>query len=148
MPMRAPPNPIAETSRPVLPRGRRGIAAPPAGAALMPAAADAITNCLLLCGMPPSYHTSLAILSSMECAICEKRRPRRFCPAVRGQICPICCGESREMTLECPLDCEFLVEARKHERAAELRPEDFPNKDIEVTEELITANENLLLVLG
>src|SRR6185295_2885304 len=52
----------------------------------------------------------------MACAICETRRPRRFCPGVRGDICAICCGTEREVTVTCPLDCEYLREARKHDR--------------------------------
>jgi len=55
----------------------------------------------------------------MECAICQTRRPRRFCPGVRGEICSLCCGAEREVTVDCPLDCEFLREARRHEKAPE-----------------------------
>ena len=53
----------------------------------------------------------------MACAICETRRPRRFCPGVRGDICSICCGTEREVTVDCPLDCEYLQEARRHDKA-------------------------------
>ena len=35
----------------------------------------------------------------MSCSICEKRKEKRFCPAVHGRICPQCCGESREITV-------------------------------------------------
>ena len=38
----------------------------------------------------------------MSCAICEKRKEKRFCPAIHGRICPQCCGEQREVTLDCP----------------------------------------------
>ena len=82
----------------------------------------------------------------MQCAICETRRPKRFCPGVRGDICPTCCGNEREMTVECPLDCEYLMEARKHDRRTE--PIEFPNRDIEVSEKLIRENEPLLIALS
>ena len=84
----------------------------------------------------------------MECAICGTRRPRRFCPGVRGDICPICCGTEREVSVECPLDCEFLREARKHERPPDLAGSELPNSDIEVTDKLLREHEPLLTFIG
>lgn len=52
----------------------------------------------------------------MSCAICEIRKEKRFCPAVHGRICPQCCGEQREVTLDCPSDCPYLQQARAHEK--------------------------------
>jgi hypothetical protein len=52
----------------------------------------------------------------MSCAICEIRKEKRFCPAVHGRICPQCCGEQREVTLDCPSDCPYLLQAREHEK--------------------------------
>src|SRR5258708_8913499 len=49
-----------------------------------------------------------------SCAICEERKEKRFCPAVHGKICPQCCGEQREVTLDCPSDCPYLRQAREH----------------------------------
>ncbi|MGA2740171.1 MAG: hypothetical protein ABSG65_22360 [Bryobacteraceae bacterium] len=81
----------------------------------------------------------------MACAICGIRKPRRFCPGVRGDICTLCCGNEREVTVDCPLDCPFLQEARKHERAEPLNPNEFPNQDIRVTEEFLEEHEPLLV---
>lgn len=52
----------------------------------------------------------------MSCAICETRKEKRFCLAVHGKICPQCCGEQREVTLDCPSECVYLQQARQHER--------------------------------
>jgi hypothetical protein len=52
----------------------------------------------------------------LACAICNKRKEKRFCPAVHGRICPQCCGEQREVTLDCPNECVYLQQARQHER--------------------------------
>jgi hypothetical protein len=52
----------------------------------------------------------------VSCAICEIRKEKRFCPAVHGRICPQCCGEQREVTLDCPSDCPYLQQAREHEK--------------------------------
>jgi hypothetical protein len=84
----------------------------------------------------------------MACAICEKRRPRRFCPGVRGDICAICCGTEREVTVDCPLDCEYLQEARKHEHPPAVDEAQVPNRDIRVTERLIEEHEGLLAHLA
>src|SRR5882762_8630571 len=84
----------------------------------------------------------------MACAICETRRPRRFCPGVRGDICAICCGTEREVTVSCPLDCEYLREARKHDRPPLLDEAAMPNRDVKVTERMIEENEPLLSFLS
>lgn len=52
----------------------------------------------------------------MSCALCEERKEKRFCPAVHGRICPQCCGEQREVTLDCPSDCPYLLQARQQAR--------------------------------
>ena len=84
----------------------------------------------------------------MACAICQSRRPRRFCPGVRGDICTICCGTEREETVFCPLDCEYLREAHKHEKPASPQPSDVPNRDIRISEEFLHKNEELLAYLS
>jgi hypothetical protein len=84
----------------------------------------------------------------MACAICHTRRPRRFCPGVHGDICSICCGTEREVTVDCPLDCEFLREGRRHEKAQAPTGADFPNRDIKVSEKLLRDHEPLLIFLS
>lgn len=84
----------------------------------------------------------------MVCAICHTRRPRRFCPGVNGQICSICCGTEREVTVNCPFDCPFLHEARKHERPAPLAEDQIPNRDIRISESFLEEREPLLSAVG
>src|ERR1700730_1408956 len=86
--------------------------------------------------------------SAMKCRICDTRKPRRFCPGVSGDICSICCGNEREVTVDCPLDCPFLVEARAHEKPRDVKAEEIPNLDIPVSEEFLRSNEPLLVFLG
>lgn len=66
---------------------------------------------------------------------------------MRGDICPICCGTEREQTVHCPLDCEYLQEARRHEQPPIADPDTFPNKDISVTEQFLRDKEPLLLLI-
>lgn len=84
----------------------------------------------------------------MECAICRTRRPRRFCPGVKGDICSICCGTEREVTVGCPLDCEYLREARRHEKSAPVDPKQIPNLDIRFSEEFLGEHEALVATLA
>jgi len=79
------------------------------------------------------------------CKICQKRRARRFCPAVQGDICTLCCGTEREVSLSCPLECEYLREAHQHEKPVTINGNQLSNPDIIVDEEFIRDHEELLL---
>jgi hypothetical protein len=84
----------------------------------------------------------------MACAICQIRRPRRFCPGVHGEICAVCCGTEREVTVNCPLDCPHLKEARKHDRPVALAEEELPNREIRISEQFLEEHEELLSAVG
>ncbi len=83
----------------------------------------------------------------MSCAICESRKEKRFCLAVHGRICPQCCGEQREVTLDCPSECLYLQQARQHERPRSL--EDIPADElfpaIELPKHFIHDHEALVV---
>ena len=79
------------------------------------------------------------------CKICGKRRARRHCPAVHGDICAICCGTEREVSLSCPLECEYLQEAHRREKPMPIDEKQLPDPDIPVTEEFLRDHEELLL---
>jgi hypothetical protein len=86
----------------------------------------------------------------VTCAICEKRKEKRFCPAVHGRICPQCCGEQREVTLDCPSDCVYLQQAREHEKpraAADLDPASL-FLTVEVGDQFFYQHEHLILGLS
>ena len=86
----------------------------------------------------------------MSCAICEKRKEKRFCPAVHGRICPQCCGEQREVTLDCPSECIYLQQAREHEKLRAIEELDqselFPK--VEISQQFLYAQEHLILGLS
>ena len=79
------------------------------------------------------------------CKICGKRRARRACPAVEGDICTICCGTEREVSLSCPLHCEYLQDAHSHEKPVPIAEEQISYPEVKVTEEFIRDHEELLL---
>jgi len=85
----------------------------------------------------------------LSCAICEIRKEKRFCPAIHGRICPQCCGEQREVTLDCPSDCPYLLQAHEHEKP---RPADQLDAaglflHVEVSDQFMYEKEHLLMGL-
>jgi hypothetical protein len=86
----------------------------------------------------------------VTCAICEIRKEKRFCPAVHGRICPQCCGEQREVTLDCPSDCPYLLQAHEHEKprsAGQIDPAGL-FLQIEVSDQFMYEKEHLLMGLS
>jgi hypothetical protein len=75
----------------------------------------------------------------MVCPICEKRPAKRFCPAKGEKICAICCGREREVTIDCPSDCAYLVTAHRYEaeHRKPIPPDEFPYRDIEFPVEFV-----------
>lgn len=46
-------------------------------------------------------------MKKMVCEFCGKRA-KRYCPAVKANICPLCCGMKRGTEIECTADCRFF----------------------------------------
>jgi hypothetical protein len=75
------------------------------------------------------------------CQLCQKKRARRHCPGLAGDICPSCCGAERENTIDCPSACEYLQEARLRERPPTPAEDALPNRDIRISEDFLRENE-------
>ena len=85
----------------------------------------------------------------MSCPVCGKRPPKRYCPAMGEKICAVCCGREREVTIDCPLDCSYLIAAHRYERehreAEHRKPpspghdpqKDYPYKDVQFSVEFV-----------
>ncbi len=87
-------------------------------------------------------------MAPMACPICEKRKPKRFCPAKDAQICPRCCGEHREVTIACPLDCRYLRESRERDYSGDIDPKDFPHKEVEIEAAFLREHGELVETCG
>ena len=87
----------------------------------------------------------------MSCAICEIRKAKRFCPAVHGRICPQCCGEQREVTLDCPSDCPYLIQAHQHEKPRSMEQDQVDPAglflQVELSDQFMYEKEHLLMGL-
>lgn len=85
----------------------------------------------------------------LTCPICHLRKEKRFCPAVHGRICAQCCGEQREVTLDCPSDCAYLIQAREHEKPRSPDQIDPAGLflQVEVSDQFMYEHEHLLMGL-
>jgi hypothetical protein len=86
----------------------------------------------------------------VSCSICEKRKEKRFCLAVHGRICAQCCGEQREVTLDCPRECGYLQQAREHEKPRSVADLDREAllPQVEIPEQFIYEHEHLVVGLS
>jgi hypothetical protein len=78
------------------------------------------------------------------------RREKRFCPAVHGRICAQCCGEQREVTLDCPSGCPYLQQAREHEKPRSMSQFDAASLflEVEIPDQFLYEREPLLTGLS
>ena len=67
---------------------------------------------------------------------------------MHGDICSICCGMEREVSVHCPFECPYLQEARRHEEPPVADPATYPNQDIRVSEQFLRDHEPLLLFVA
>lgn len=82
----------------------------------------------------------------MACPICNKRKPKRFCPARAESICSICCGTEREVSIDCPSDCMHLVASRQYDMTRlEIDWEKVPFAEIKFGRSFAETHEQLLI---
>lgn len=77
---------------------------------------------------------------------------------MHGRICAQCCGEQREVTLDCPSDCIYLLQARSQSRSQSRHPEGaLPNggfdrdalfPEVEISEQFLYERERLIVGLS
>ena len=84
----------------------------------------------------------------MSCPICEKRKAARFCPAKGETICAVCCGTEREVTIDCPSDCSYLVAAHRYEGHQRSVPADTPLLDQKIPDDIVYTQQQLMAALA
>ena len=85
----------------------------------------------------------------MSCPICEKRKAARFCPAKGEKICAVCCGTEREVTIDCPSDCSYLVAAHRYEDEHQRSlPADTPLLDEKIPQDIVHTHQQLMAALA
>jgi hypothetical protein len=80
------------------------------------------------------------------CPICNKRRAERFCPAKGEKICAIDCGTEREVTIDCPSDCTYLLAAHRWEEShpRPVTESELPFPDVSISVDLIHKQQATL----
>jgi hypothetical protein len=85
----------------------------------------------------------------VSCPICEKRKAERFCPAKGEKICGVCCGTYREVTVDCPADCGYLVAAHRYENEHQRSiPADTPLLDEKIPQDIVYTHQQLMAALA
>ncbi len=81
----------------------------------------------------------------MICPICNKRKAKRFCPARAENICSVCCGTEREVTIDCPSECPYLVASRQYDQERQkIDWSKMPFPDTHIPNEFVREHEPLL----
>jgi hypothetical protein len=85
----------------------------------------------------------------LACPICNKRKAKRFCPARAETICSVCCGTEREVTLDCPSDCEYLKASREYDLdRRDFDPDTLPFRDVQIPNSFVREHGKLLDALA
>jgi hypothetical protein len=85
----------------------------------------------------------------VSCPICEKRKAERFCPAKGEKICAVCCGTEREVSIDCPSDCSYLVAAHRYENEHQRSiPADTPLLEEKIPQDTVYAHQQLMSALA
>jgi hypothetical protein len=85
----------------------------------------------------------------LPCPICEKRKEGRFCPAKGENICTVCCGTEREVTIDCPIGCGYLAAAHRYEdQHKRTIPADTPFLDERIPEGTLQVHQPLMAALA
>jgi hypothetical protein len=83
------------------------------------------------------------------CSICEKRKAGRFCPAKAEKICAVCCGTEREVSIDCPSECAYLIAAHRYEdHHRRPLPADTPLLDVRLTSDIVHTHQQLLSAIA
>jgi hypothetical protein len=90
------------------------------------------------------------LTSKAICPICQKRRAERYCPVKGEKICAIDCGTEREVTIDCPSDCQYLLTAHRWEleHPKTLPENELPFPDVQVPSDLIHSRQAALSGIG
>jgi hypothetical protein len=85
----------------------------------------------------------------VTCPICGKRKAGRFCPAKAEKICAVCCGTEREVSIDCPSDCGYLLSAHRYENEhPRALPADTPLLDVRIASDTIQVHGRLLSAIA
>jgi hypothetical protein len=96
------------------------------------------------------FRENIRVAEKKICPICNKRRAERYCPAKGEQICAVDCGTEREVSIDCPADCSYLLAAHRweQEHPKPLAESEVPFPDVSFPANLIRANQEVMSGIG
>jgi hypothetical protein len=101
--------------------------------------------CLVQLSRAFAFHSTQRILLTVSCPICEKRKAQRFCPAKGEKICAVCCGKEREVAIDCPMNCTYLIAAHRYEdEHRRALPADTPLLDVQIPRDIVHIHQQLM----
>jgi hypothetical protein len=59
-------------------------------------------------------------------------------------ICPPCCGEQRENTIDCPSSCTYLIAARRYEAEHKKPLEELPFPDVRLEDDFLAEQQGFI----
>ena len=102
-----------------------------------------------ICSAAFDFRATQRILLIVSCPICEKRKAQRFCPAKGEKICAVCCGKEREVIIDCPVDCTYLIAAHRYEdEHLRALPPDTPLLDVEIPRDTLHIHQQLMALFA
>ena len=91
----------------------------------------------------------MQFVRTVSCPICEKRKAARYCPAKGYKICAVCCGTEREVTIDCPPDCAYLIAAHRYEDDhPRSLPAGTPLLDERVPQDIVHTHQQLMAAVA
>jgi hypothetical protein len=78
-----------------------------------------------------------------KCTRCDKRKAKRFCPALGQSICSLCCGQLREKEIHCPPDCPYLSQHKSYQEKRIIERQHVPHPRQKLEEEDILKDERM-----
>lgn len=84
------------------------------------------------------------------CPICNRRRAERYCPAKGEKICAVDCGTEREITIDCPSSCSYLIAAHRWEleHPHPVPQDEIPFPEVSFTTGFIQERREVISGLG
>jgi hypothetical protein len=85
----------------------------------------------------------------VSCPVCEKHKAARFCLAKGEKICAVCCGTEREVSIDCPVDCSYLISAHRYEdEHRRSLPADTPLLDEKIPQQIVHIHQQLMTAIA
>lgn len=78
-----------------------------------------------------------------KCSKCNKRKAKRYCPALGSKLCSLCCGLLREKEIHCPPNCPFLEKHKSYQEKRTIEKKVLPSSINLSPEEDILKDERM-----